>query len=475
MLPGALTFIDVETSGSSLGRSRIIEIGIIRVENNQIVETFHSLVDPGTHVPPEILEFTGITQDELKKAPTFSQIKDAVHELFSDSIFVAHNVKFDYSFVKKEFNLAEEKFNAKTICTVNLSKALFPFFRRHNLDALIDRHGLTCVRRHRAIDDARVLAEFYQKILDEIPTETLEKVFNKVLKNANIPINIKPKILDKLPETSGIYVFYGKNGVPLYVGKSVNIKNRVRSHFTGSNTTTKDLELSQQVIDVSYIETAGELGALLKEAELVKELQPLYNSYLRNRQNMVLLKSFKNTDGYETVEVVEASNPTYDEVKNSLGIFKNISQAKKTLETARDEHELCGKLLGLEGIKNANSKKSPCFLHQLEKCRGACVDRENPLKYNIRFYEAFAGSKLIAWPFEGSVIINETGLLNGRTEYFLVNNWKVLKTVENEGEPTENSLDDIEQDYTFDPDTYKIIKNFLKKKGNLENIKIISN
>ena len=118
MLPRTLTFVDVETTGASLRNSRIIEIGIIRVENDQVVDTFHSLLDPETHIPPEILEFTGITQDEIKNAPTFSQIKDTVMELFNDSVFVAHNVKFDYSFIKKEFVMLEEQFNAKTMFPV---------------------------------------------------------------------------------------------------------------------------------------------------------------------------------------------------------------------------------------------------------------------------------------------------------------------------------------------------------------------
>ena len=243
MLPRTLTFVDVETTGASLRNSRIIEIGIIRVENDQVVDTFHSLLDPETHIPPEILEFTGITQDEIKNAPTFSQIKDTVMELFNDSVFVAHNVKFDYSFIKKEFVMLEEQFNAKTMCTVNLSRSLFPFYRKHNLDALIERHGISCVRRHRAIDDAKVLVEFYQKMLDEIPSEVLIRAFDKVMKNANIPTKIKSRVIEGLPDTPGIYVFYGKNGVPLYVGKSVNIKSRVKSHFAGSNITSKDFKL----------------------------------------------------------------------------------------------------------------------------------------------------------------------------------------------------------------------------------------
>ena len=476
MLPRTLTFVDVETTGASLRNSRIIEIGIIRVENDQVVDTFHSLLDPETHIPPEILEFTGITQDEIKNAPTFSQIKDTVMELFNDSVFVAHNVKFDYSFIKKEFVMLEEQFNAKTMCTVNLSRSLFPFYRKHNLDALIERHGISCVRRHRAIDDAKVLVEFYQKMLDEIPSEVLIRAFDKVMKNANIPTKIKSRVIEGLPDTPGIYVFYGKNGVPLYVGKSVNIKSRVKSHFAGSNITSKDFKLSQQIEDISFMKTAGELGALLKEAELVKELQPVYNSRLRNYQSLVLLKNVKNEEGYETVEIFETDNPTYNEVINSLGIFKSRSQAKKSLEEVRDKHDLCTKLLGLE------STKGSCFLHKLEKCKGACVGKENPMKYNMRFYMAFSGTKLTQWPFKGPVVISEVDELNGKVERFLVNNWRVLKTVDEAVEELDDReengmkagiIADMQEDFMFDLDNYKIIKNFFRKKENLENIKRI--
>ncbi|PIZ64583.1 hypothetical protein CO051_01130 [Candidatus Roizmanbacteria bacterium CG_4_9_14_0_2_um_filter_39_13] len=138
------SFVDIETTGTSTRHDRIIEIGILRVENDKIVKKYNQLINPETHVSPFITQITGIIPDDLEDAPTFEIVKDEVYELLRDSIFVAHNVRFDHGFLKNEFKRFDMQFSMKQLCTVRLSRTLFPEHRHHNLDAIIERFNITC-------------------------------------------------------------------------------------------------------------------------------------------------------------------------------------------------------------------------------------------------------------------------------------------------------------------------------------------
>lgn len=164
MLPDKLAFVDIETTGCNPKFDRIIEIGVIRVENNQIVQQYNQLINPERHLPPEITLMTGITGKDLENQPTFQDIKRTIHELLTDCLFVAHNARFDYGFLKYEFAREQMKFAPKHCCTVKLSRKLFPDVRHHNLDAVMQRFDLTCANRHRAYDDAHLLYQFYDKL-----------------------------------------------------------------------------------------------------------------------------------------------------------------------------------------------------------------------------------------------------------------------------------------------------------------------
>ncbi|MDO8452168.1 MAG: exonuclease domain-containing protein [bacterium] len=288
MLPQRLAFVDLETTGGSLNRDRIIEIGILRVEDGKLVKTYQSLIDPGTRVPPEIERLTGITSKELEGAPTFYQIKDDIKEALKDCVFVAHNVRFDYSFLKNEFKRYNVKFSPKHFCTVKLSRHLYPKERRHNLDAVMERFNIPCEKRHRAFDDASVLWEFYQKVQGLFSVETIMAGISSAIKKPTLPINITQLDLERIPESPGVYIFYGAEGMPLYIGKSVNLKNRVLQHFSSDHLSGIEMKIAQQIQNIETIETVGELGALIKESDLIKKLQPLYNRRLRNLKQLVV-------------------------------------------------------------------------------------------------------------------------------------------------------------------------------------------
>lgn len=158
-----MVFLDIETTGGSPADSRITEIGALRVENNQVVGQYSQLLDPQQPVPSFITRLTGITDDMVHGCPTFAAIADELDDFLQDAIFVAHNVSFDYGFIKESFRRHGTPFNKDRFCTARLSRRLYPEQRRHNLDTLIKVHDIAVANRHRALDDASALYEFYMK------------------------------------------------------------------------------------------------------------------------------------------------------------------------------------------------------------------------------------------------------------------------------------------------------------------------
>ena len=164
-LPRRLAIVDVETTGAHPVHDRLTEIAIVRVDHGAVVERWESLVNPGVPIPPMIQQLVGITDAMVAEAPAFGALADRVEALLEGCVFVAHNARFDYGFIKNAFGRLGRAFEAPVLCTVKLSRALYPEHHRHGLDAIMARHGLSCVARHRAMGDAEVLLQFAQRIV----------------------------------------------------------------------------------------------------------------------------------------------------------------------------------------------------------------------------------------------------------------------------------------------------------------------
>ncbi len=441
----ALSFVDVETTGSRVTYDRIIEIGIIRVEKGKIKKKYSTLINPQSYLSPFIEEITGIRSVDLETAPLFENVAQDIYDIVRDSLFVAHNVRFDYGFLRNEFRRLGIPFSLKHFCSVKLSRMLYPQERHHNLDSIIERFDIPCLNRHRAFDDAQVVWDFYKKINTLFPPETINSHLEKLLKKPSLPRYISEKDLDALPESPGLYIFYGENELPLYVGKSVNIRERVMSHFSSDYTNTKEMNMCQQIERIETETTAGELGALLKEAQRIKELQPLYNRQLRFYRDIYYLKKEQNDDGYETVLLENGNNLDPNDLSNILGIFRSKRQAKDFLSSLIKTNGLCEKLLGLD------KSKGPCFSSKLGYCKGACNGKETPLKYNLRVYESFAKSKIRKWPFDGPITIREKDTFGDKVEEFTIDKWCL-----------------IGEERRFDYDTYKILSRYIFNEHNMK-------
>ncbi|CAG4924767.1 exonuclease domain-containing protein [Paraburkholderia saeva] len=279
-----IVFVDLETTGGSVGEHRITEVGVVEV-GPQGVSRWSTLLDPQQPIPPFIQQLTGITDAMVRGAPTFESIAPALFERLKGKLFVAHNASFDRGFLRGEFARVGLTFNPDVLCTVRLSRALFPAEKRHGLDALVQRHALVPSDRHRALADADLLWQFWQRLHNLVPVDALRTQIERTTRYFQLAGDITEDLLDTAPAGCGVYVFYGEDDLPLYVGRSVRVRQRVRAHLTAERRSAKDVRLAQLVRRVEWRATGGELGALLAEAQWIATLRPRHNRAPRVGRN----------------------------------------------------------------------------------------------------------------------------------------------------------------------------------------------
>lgn len=450
-----IAFVDLETTGTNATVDRITEIGVVLVDETGVRE-WNRLIQPQTRIPAFIEQLTGITNAMVGDAPTFAEIADELAALLHGYLFIAHNARFDYGFLKNEFKRAGLTFQPNVLCTVKLSRALFPEHHHHNLDSLIERYDLTAAERHRALADAQLIHQFWQKLHFLHDPALIAASIKKLTGLSSLPSHIDRNLIDDLPDTPGVYLFYGENDLPLYIGKSVNIRQRVLSHFSADHSRGKEMSLSQQLRRIDWIETAGELGALLVEAQLIKSRQPIHNRRLR-RHNALCAWQLQQSEHLRPV-LAWADELDFGSQDNLYGLYHSQRDAQKALRGIAEQNQLCLSLLGLE--KTGNSR--PCFARQLNKCKGACVGLEKPAEHDARLLIAMHKLKLATWPYPGAVGIKEGD------ELHLIDRWCYLGTAKSDAD-----VDELLRDSrpAFDRDTYQILSKALKKSVRLVHLK----
>jgi len=237
-----------------------------------------SLVHPGRPIPPTIQSLTGITDAMVAGAPPFAALADEVAARLDGYLFVAHNAPFDHGFLRAEFGRLARPFRPDVLCTVRLSRKLYPQYRSHSLDAIIARHGLRVHARHRALDDARLLWHFWRDIHGRFPPEHIAGLVDALAGRVQWPAHLDPELPATLPDTHGVYVFHDVHGQPLYVGRATGLRRKVLSHFQPANwKSAKARRLAEQVRRIEWMETGGAIGALLHENRLLRALSPVHN------------------------------------------------------------------------------------------------------------------------------------------------------------------------------------------------------
>ncbi len=369
--------VDIETTGGNAARNRIIEIAIFIFDGENVIDEFQTLINPERYIPPYISAFTGISNEMVIDAPTFEEVADRLEELMDGKIFVAHNVNFDYSFIKKEFQSIGRTFRNKKLCTVRLGRAIIPGMPSYGLGSFCDELGIPIYHRHRAGGDAAATVKLFAKLVERDHDNFIEYSLKRSSKEALMPPNLDRDKYEDLPEAIGVYFFHDEKGQIVYVGKAKNIKDRVGSHFAGNtNTRTKRMFLNS-IHDVSYELCGNELVALLFESHQIKQHWPKFNRSQKRVDFNYGIYSYEDRNGYLRLSV-SRMNP----VEHALLTFKHLTEARSYLAKKVREFKLCPKLSGLQ--------KAPreCYDYKIEACAGACCGEDDVESYNAKCQQA---------------------------------------------------------------------------------------
>ena len=369
--------IDIETTGGLSKRDRITEIGIVIHDGKQVVESYETLVNPERSIPSNITRITGITDDMVADAPKFYQIAKKIVELTEDTIFVAHNVRFDYSFIKQEFENLGYTFSKKQLCTVRLTKKVFPGIKSYSLGSLINHFNIEVHSRHRALEDARATAIIFDKILKSNEGQlSINKFINGALALTKLPEGVSKEDIKSLPETHGVYYMHDADGEIVYIGKSINIQKRIIQHF--GKVSAKNQKMLNKVSSFSYEETGSELIALLLESKEIKKYNPEINRAQRKKSYPYFIHHYLNLKGYITFGILKSTVKNKDG-KNILTFCTSKNSASSYMRRIVKDLQLCDKYCDLGSFD-----EKPCMQYSMENCLGACISQEDTESYNQR-------------------------------------------------------------------------------------------
>lgn len=333
---------DIETTGAFAAGNSITEIAIVLTDGTKILDEFSSFVKPEKPIPPFITQLTGITNEMVEHAPMFADLVDDIEAFTTDAVFVAHNVGFDYSFIKKHFEMLDLRFNRNKLCTVRLSRAIFPGLRSYSLENLCKHFEIHNTAPHRAMGDTRATVELFHKLVREDKAGHISKTLKKGSGEQWLPPQLPAEVFHQLPEKPGVYYLRDSKGKPLYIGMSVNIKKRIRQHFGGTMKSKRRQEFLRSVVDIDHVLCGSELIALLLEDQEIRKHWPPFN----RAQKAPVLKHavvvYRDQLGYDRLGIQSA--------RNAPGVVKKFHSAMKArnwLQKFASEHDLHAELCGL--------------------------------------------------------------------------------------------------------------------------------
>lgn len=374
--------VDIETTGGSARWERITEIAIVLHDGEKVVDTFSTLLNPDRSIPWNITQITGITDDMVADAPRFFEVAKHIVQMTDGCIFVAHNVSFDYNFIKEEFSRLGFDYSRKQLCTVKLARKVFPGLPSYSLSNLKRHFNIHAEKSHRALDDTLATTKLFELILSEQNGKgNLKSLVNQGVKETKLPQNITLERLHTVPEACGVYYLHDVKGDVIYVGKSLNIRKRLFEHF--ADNTPKGEKLRTGVADLSWEVTGSELVALLHESAEIKRLQPPVNRAQRVRNFAGAIFSYTDQNGYKCLAIGKKT------IKNARKLdlvaeYAKVDSAKSHLQNIVQQWELCYRLSNLDSADRA------CFHYSIKKCHGACIGEESAESYNARVEAAIS-------------------------------------------------------------------------------------
>jgi DNA polymerase-3 subunit epsilon len=450
--------VDIETTGNGPKGQKITEISALIFDGKKIINEFTSLVNPEQNIPAFITNLTGITNAMVRNAPKFYEIAKKVEEITKDTIFVAHNVNFDYNIIHAEFKSLGFDFKRKKLCTVRLTRKIIPGLPSYSLGNICTSENIPINGRHRAKGDAEATVELFRRLLLRDDNFTINSFLNPKSRQATLPPLLDKIVIDKLPETFGVYYFKNLAKEVIYVGKANNIKQRVISHFYDKK--KKEQTMCLETADISFTKTGSELLALLLESSEIKHIYPKFNRAQRRAGEAIGLFSYEDQKG-----IIHLAYNRLKLAPNAIMKYYSVAECRTHLESLCAEFELCPKYCHLQ------TNVSSCFHYQLKECKGICCDKESIEEYNKRVREAIKSVGIGA----ENLVIKEKGRTKNEIGFALIldgiyKGTGYLDASQDEGLKTP-------EDYQFfvdfkkdNRDIQRIIASYLKKKEKLKAI-----
>jgi len=371
--------VDIETTGGSSRIEKITEIAIIQHDGVKITGEYSTLINPERNIPYYITSLTGITNEMVEEAPRFFEVARTIVEMTEGRTIVAHNARFDYSFIREEFKSLGYNFRRNLLDTVTLSRKLMPGHKSYSLGNLCRDLGIRINGSHRASGDALATAELFRLLMEkDSQAQYGNQGLIKNTKRSKLNPYLDLSKIEMIPETPGVYYFYDEKGNIIYIGKSRNLQQRISTHLS-NNTTGRAMEMRDMIADLDWEVTGSELIALLLESAEIKKNKPLYNRAQRRTGFQWGIFSSTDRDGYMVFRFGKLDDDAYP-----LSVFAGREKARSMLSHLVEKYELCQKLAGLYETPGA------CFHHHVGLCRGACCRKEPPESYNERARKAEA-------------------------------------------------------------------------------------
>lgn len=393
------SIVDIETTGGD----KITEISILVFDGEKIVNEFTSLVNPECTIPYYITTLTGINDNMVANAPKFYHIAKKILEITADTIFVAHNVNFDFNIIRKEFKTLGANFQRKKLCTIRLSRKIIPGFKSYSLGKLCTSLNIPISNRHRAKGDAEATVTLFKMLIDKDSNNTINSFLNPKSKEATLPPLLPKEVLDALPKKEGIYYFRNSQNEVIYVGKANNIRQRVLSHIYDKS--KKEVNMCMETANITYTETGNELLALLLESSEIKRIYPKFNRAQRRTSESIALFTYEDRNG-----ITHIATNKIKLISKPIIKFYNTTEARVFVEKLCDEFELCPKYCHLQ------SNVSNCFHYQIKRCKGICRKEESIQSYNKRVHKAIQSVQYQSKSF----VIHEKGRNNKENAFILV-------------------------------------------------------
>ena len=369
--------VDIETTGSYAAANSITEISIHVFDGEKVTEKFETLINPGQPIPNYITAMTGISDKMVSTAPDFEDVAEKIHRILHNKIFIAHSVSFDYSFVKGHLKESGFDLDTKKLCTVRLSRKIFPGFPSYGLGKLCDSLNITIHDRHRAGGDTEATVKLFQLLLQNDKEGHIQKSLQRNSKEWILPPNVPKEHFDALPYTPGVYYFHNEKGKVVYVGKANNIRYRVNSHFSNNSESRQKQNFMRHVHAISYQECGTELMACILESAEIKQRWPIFNSSQKRWEDVYGIFVYEDQNGYQRLAIDKNRkrlNPVYT--------FHYLADGHAIIRRLIKDFRLCPKLCFMQ------TDNSTCEGMNEGYCRGACEHKEKPAAYNNRIQKA---------------------------------------------------------------------------------------